>query len=263
MILKHYQANSNMDLVYSLRHLSKVQLMGDKDKHKCLATRLEVESLQKTPIPEDNRAEMLLELMRHSSDMALEVSLYRQSLYQNGGKHDYQRLLEIFRRTIVMEREEHNDKALTQGLTSQGLKPTKPANPVTTPCKYGDACNVAGCQFKHPSPSKGQGTGKSPSNPKGGKQPGGKTPGGKQPNPKGQGAGKSPPNPKGGDKKKGGDKQTPCYRWNLGACPLPEGECKYAHRAVKGDEKDAFDKYKAGLAVAKAKAKAKAKANPS
>jgi hypothetical protein len=258
MILKHYQANSNMDLVYSLKHFAKVQWMGDKEKRKCLATWLEVEALQKTPIPEDNRAEMLLELMKNSSDMALEVSLYRQSLYQNGGKHDYQRLLEIFRRTIVMEREEHNDKALTQGLTSLGTKPTKPANPVTTPCKYGDACNVAGCQFKHASPKKGQGAGKSPSNPKGGKQPGGKPPGGKQPNPKGKNPQPSPK--KGGDK---GDKQTPCYRWNLGACPLPEGECKYAHRAVKGDEKDAFEKYKAGLQVAKAKAKAKAKANPS
>jgi hypothetical protein len=32
---------------------------------------------------------------------------------------------------------------------------------------------------------------------------------------------------------------------------------------VKGDEKDAFEKYKAGLQVAKAKAKAKAKASPS
>jgi hypothetical protein len=122
--------------------------MGDKDKRKCLATWLEVESLHKSLIPEEIRAEMRLDLMKQSTDMQLEVSLYRQRLYQNDGKQNYQELLDMFRRTIVMEREATNDKALMQGLANQGgTKPTKPANPVVTPRKYGDACNVAGCQF--------------------------------------------------------------------------------------------------------------------
>jgi hypothetical protein len=51
MIPKHYQANSNIDLVYSLKHFAEVQWMGDKDKRKCLATWLEVESLRQTPHP--------------------------------------------------------------------------------------------------------------------------------------------------------------------------------------------------------------------
>jgi hypothetical protein len=31
MILRHYQANSNMDLVYSLKHLAKIQWMGQRE----------------------------------------------------------------------------------------------------------------------------------------------------------------------------------------------------------------------------------------
>jgi hypothetical protein len=192
-----------MELVYGLAHFAKIQWLGDKDKRKCLATWLEVESLQRNSIPEENRAEMLLDLMKQSTEMQLEVSFYRQRLYQNEGRHDDKALLEIFRRTIVMESGTANDKALLQGLNNQNsTKPVKPVNPVTTPCKYGDACNVAGCQFKHSSPSKGKGkskgTGKAPS-PKDAKnkQPGGKPPGGK-PSPKSKANPATPA--KGGDK---------------------------------------------------------------
>jgi hypothetical protein len=173
-------------------------------------------------------------------------------LYDLKGAHDYQDLLGIFRRTIAMETEAHNNKELLTSIS--GEKPPPKANPVTTKdCRYGAACTVKGCQFKHPPSSKNP----SPKSPdkSGGKGAGGKQPAAGAKTPKKEPRAKTPP----GDRKK-----TPCYKWNMNACPKTAEECSFAHRAVTPEEKAAFDKYKADAEIVKAKAKvsAKSKANP-
>jgi hypothetical protein len=192
---------------------------------------------------------MLLDLMKQSQDMALEVSLYKKKLYENEGKHDYRELLAIFNRTIMMESEATNDKALLRAVSGeQSTKPPKSVNAIDKPCKFGDACNVAGCQFKHPGKPNAKATGKSSSAKASGKTPA-KSPAKGKADAKARS--KTPPP----DKKK-----TPCYKWNLGACPKAESDCPFAHRAVTPEEKPGFEKYKADAQVAKAKAKAKAAA---
>ena len=70
---------------------------------------------------------------------------------------------------------------------------------------------------------------------------------------KGDGKGKAKPRDKTPPPAK---KNTPCYKWNLGACDKSEADCSFAHRTVKPEEKADFEKYKASAAAAKAKSKA-------
>jgi hypothetical protein len=149
-----------------------------------------------------------------------------------------------------MDSEATSDKLLFKALANEGPKPPKVAAAGTKECKYGSACAVTGCQFKHPGPGGNHQT--KAHNRQPGKPPpksGGK-PDPKSPKPKHRE--KTPPPQK---------KNTPCY--NLGACPKSEAECPLAHRVVTPDEKAGFDKYKADAASAKATSKAKAKSAPS
>jgi hypothetical protein len=259
MILRNFQTNANLNLLYGIQHFANLRWLGDKRKRDFLAIWKQVEALQRDELPERNRAEMLLEQLEQSHDLALEMQLYRNSMYARDGQHDYRQLIAILEHHIRREAEQCNNKALMSAITGSA-KPDKTEVPVntatdTTPCRKGAECKNPKCAYKHPKGWKPGG---------GGAEAGGKAPNPKSPKAdpkgkakgqgKGEGRSKTPP-PASTDSKK-----VPCFKFNMGLCKKSGQECKFAHRKVLPEEQSAFDKYKAEAAVAKAAAKQEAKA---
>ena len=113
----------------------------------------------------DHLAELLLNLTKESKVTAPDIALYRKDVYANGGEGNYEALMAILNRHMLMHRETVNNQQLRGALNKYAnphgrpaapvgtLKSGKGSAPASTPCRYytadGGCRNGDGCPYLH------------------------------------------------------------------------------------------------------------------
>ena len=221
-----------MSLVYGIQHCQALKWRGDEHLEAMQIGFLEVVSLQRTPLPSANLAEILYNYLRNSKVMANDLAAYRRQLVDNEMPADkrYDYLMRMWNRHIVEMKFDKNDGNLLQAIGNPGKGNPHLAGGVTTqpkkPCKFwgtAEGCNKGkSCPFAHSGPAKAKS--------KAGANPRSQSP-------------------------KGDPKEYPCFKHSMGMCPRSAKECKFSHRNLKPDEQPAFERFKKRVGELKTKNK--------
>ena len=236
LILHSFKTNPHMGVVYGLKRYGTLRWLGYAKLETFWNNWLSVDSQQRSPLPESQRAEILLDLIDGKcNELSYDLAEYKRRQAEGlTAPPDYEYLQRMIQRHISQMNQIKNNSKLTDAYSkTAGSVATGAAAPQKAACKFfgtAKGCTMPDCRFYRDKSSK----------------------------PKPQGGGMGGPGSKGparasGSGGPGGGTDIVCFRFLTGSCPHTAENCKYTHRSLRPDEKPAFDKYKADV---KARAKA-------